>query len=145
MTALDAVETEHVLPAGTGRAYPVPAGSSARITNRHGQQVVDTWAVTASGEYLSAPHTIMKLGRLDLRAGDALYSNRRQPLLTVAADTSPGVHDLLIPACDAERYRQLGHEGYHRNCSDNFREAVGEFAPGTPVPAPVNLFMNVTI
>ncbi|HVU92857.1 MAG TPA: urea carboxylase-associated family protein [Jatrophihabitans sp.] len=145
MTALDPVVTEHVLPAGTDRAYPVERGTSLRITNLHGQQVVDTWAVTRDGEYLSVAHTIMQLGRLGVRAGDALYSNRRRPLVTITADTSPGVHDLLVPACDPERYRLLGHPGHHRSCAENFREAVAEHGLGTPVPAPLNLFMNVPV
>ena len=41
-------------------------------------------------------------------------------------DTSPGVHDMLLSACDVERYRRLGCEGYHDNCADNLRTALTE-------------------
>lgn len=64
--------------------------------------------------------------------------------MTVAADTSPGIHDTLIASCDAARYRLLGHPGHHDNCQDNFAAALRELGISPPpVPAPLNLFMNV--
>jgi hypothetical protein len=67
-------------------------------------------------------------------------------MLTLVADTSPGVHDTLMASCDAERYRLFGCEGYHDNCKDNFAAALRTAGlPDTagPAPAPFNLFMNV--
>jgi uncharacterized protein YcgI (DUF1989 family) len=65
-------------------------------------------------------------------------------LLTIVADTSPGVHDTLIASCDVERYRQLGFHGRHDNCHDNFEAALRNLGlPPPPLPAPLNLFMNV--
>ncbi len=89
-------------------------------------------------------HTRGILARMVPRVGDQLYTNRRRPILTLVEDTSPGNHDTLIPACDVHRYRQLGHDGYHDNCHDNFNNAVREvgYRP-PPVPDPLNLFMNV--
>jgi len=77
------------------------------------------------------------------RPGDALVTNRRRPLLTLLEDGSPGVHDTLIAACDVHRYRGLGHEGHHDNCTDNLRLALAALglAPGE-VPCPLNLWMN---
>jgi hypothetical protein len=64
--------------------------------------------------------------------------------MTLVADTSPGIHDTLMASCDAERYRQLGAEGYHASCADNFAAALRELGETPPaVPAPLNLFMNV--
>jgi uncharacterized protein YcgI (DUF1989 family) len=60
-------------------------------------------------------------------------------------DTSPGVHDTLIAACDETRYRMLGHVGFHRNCCDNFRGALAAHDIHMPVPAPLNLFMNIPV
>ena len=34
-------------------------------------------------------------------------------------DTSPGIHDTLIAACDDYRYGLLGCKEYHENCTDN--------------------------
>jgi len=58
-------------------------------------------------------------------------------------DTSPGVHDTLVAACDVYRYAGLGHEGYHDNCTDNLRlalQAIGLAA--AEIPCPLNLWMN---
>jgi len=122
------------------------AGERLRVTNTHGGQVVDTWALAADdvGEYLSMEHSRTSLTRLVPRLGDGLYSNCRRPLLTLVEDTSPGVHDTLIAACDPERYRQLGAPGSHANCAENFRSALAARGiQADRVPAPLNLFMNI--
>jgi uncharacterized protein len=62
----------------------------------------------------------------------------------VVADTSPGVHDTLMASCDAERYRQLGFQGRHDSCHDNFEAALRDLGIAPPsLPSPLNLFMNV--
>jgi uncharacterized protein YcgI (DUF1989 family) len=118
------------------------------VTTVQGSQVADTWALVAGDpdEWLSMEHTRGLLSNVSPHAGDLLYSNRRRPILAIREDTSPGVHDTLIPACDQARYDQLGHQGPHRNCVDNFRAALTAVgSPVPPVPAPLNLFMNVPI
>lgn len=135
-----------VLSAREGIAIPLRAGERLRITNLHGGQVVDTWALARTDlrEYLSMEHTRTSLGKLVPAAGDHLYSSWRRPLLTLIEDTSPGVHDTLIAACDPERYRQLGAVGHHASCAENFRRALS--ARGIQpdhVPSPLNLFMHI--
>jgi uncharacterized protein len=135
-----------ILPAREGIAVPLRAGERLRITNLEGGQVVDAWAVARSDprEYLSMEHTRVALSRLIPRVGDGLYSSCRRPLLTLLEDTSPGVHDTLMAACDRERYRLLGVDGHHANCADNFRRALAERGVEPDrVPAPLNLFMNI--
>ncbi|HYZ53431.1 MAG TPA: urea carboxylase-associated family protein [Streptosporangiaceae bacterium] len=135
-----------VIPARGGRAVRIPRGSEIEIINPSGTQVVDTWALCPPewAEHMSMEHTRVALGRLVPRVGDALYSNARRALMTLVADTSPGVHDTLMASCDAERYRQLGTESYHASCADNFAAALRELGESPPpVPAPLNLFMNV--
>ena len=39
-------------------------------------------------------------------------------------DTTEGVHDTLIAACDRARYVELGGGEGHRNCTDNLIEAL---------------------
>lgn len=136
----------YVVPARQGRAVRVRRGQVVRIINPHGTQVGDAWALNADdpGEYLSMPHTRAATDHLIPRVGDVLVSNRRRPMLRFAADTSPGVHDTQMAACDLYRYRGLGVSGYHDNCADNFRmalQAVGLRAQD--VPAPLNLWMNI--
>ena len=135
-----------VIAARSGRAVRLARGSAIEVINTHGTQVVDFWALCQQdlSEHLSMEHTRTAIGRLMPRVGDTLVSNRRQPLLTVIADTSPGVHDTLIASCDAERYRQLGFDGQHDNCLDNFDRALADLGlAAPPLPAPLNLFMNV--
>jgi hypothetical protein len=89
-------------------------------------------------------HTRAVLGRLRLGVQDVLVDNERQPILRLVQDSSPGIHDTLIAACDPERYRQLGAIGWHANCRENFfnaLDAVGE--PHDVLPDPLNLFMNI--
>jgi hypothetical protein len=97
-------------------------------------------------EALSTEHTRSCLDKLGPGVGEAFYTDRRRKILTVVADSSPGTHDLLLSACDASRYRQLGHHGPHRSCVDNFHEALAALGLGAPrVPSPVNVFENVAV
>lgn len=142
----EAASPPRILPAREGVAVPLRAGERLRIVNTHGGQVVDTWALARAdlGEYLSMEHTRTSLGKLVPAVGDHLYSSRRRPLLTLTEDTTPGVHDTLIAACDPERYRLLGVEGYHASCGENFRRALAAHGiDADRVPAPLNLFMNI--
>jgi len=89
-------------------------------------------------------HCRTHLGRNSIREQDELVTNWRRPVLKVLSDTSPGVHDMLIASCDLNRYKGLGVDGYHDNCTDNLRmalAAIGETA--THLPSPLNLWMNV--
>jgi uncharacterized protein len=84
------------------------------------------------------PHTRASTNRLTPIAGDVLTTNQRQPILTLLSDSSPGVHDTLIAACDIWRYRELAHkpvdsdpEYYHANCADNCRDGLLALAAKT--------------
>lgn len=136
------------IPARKGVALRLAAGRCVKLTNTHGSQVIDTWVFNARDmtEHLSTEHTRSCLERLVPRAGDSLYSNRRRPIAVLVEDASPCVHDLLLSACDAERYRLLGHPGYHDNCADNLRAALGALGFAAPgVPSPWNVFENVAV
>lgn len=139
---------ETVIPAAEGRALRLEAGSTAKITSPEGAQVVDAWAFGLPDltEYLSAEHTRSTLEKLIPAEGDTLYSNRRRPILTIVEDTSPGIHDLLLSACDQERYRLLGVAAPHRNCADNLYAALRELKlEVSRIPSPFNIFENVTV
>lgn len=135
-----------VLPARRGRAFRVPRGTRIEIVNTYGSQVVDLWALALPelDEHLSTAHTRATLGSLSIAVGDALASDRRRPIATLVEDTGPGVHDGLFPACDPQRYAELGYRGHHDNCRDNFHAALAELGlERQAVPSPLNLFMNV--
>jgi uncharacterized protein len=138
----------YTVPARCGRAVRLTAGQTLRITNVHGNQVCDTWIYRAShlDEYLSFEHTRAYLEKLIPQRGDPLVSNHRRPIAELLTDTSPGIHDTLIAACDLFRYRNLGVEGYHDNCADNMRMAMKAIGLRVrEVPQPLNLWMNIPI
>lgn len=131
--------------ASEARAFPLTRGQRLCVVNTNGGQVVDMWALVPppGDEVLSMAHTRIYISRLVPRVGDLLWSNHRRPMLRLVEDTSPGVHDTLIAACDDARYRLLGHRGYHENCSDNFRRALRAVGiTRHDVPDPLNLFQN---
>jgi uncharacterized protein YcgI (DUF1989 family) len=136
------------IPARRGVATRLAAGQSIKIVNTFGQQVVDTWAFCAADmrEFMSMEHTRIFIGRIIPQIGDPLVTNHRRPILTLTEDTSGGIHDTLVAACDRWRYELLGAAGYHDNCTDNLASgltALGLTPPETP--SPLNLFMNIPV
>jgi len=138
-----------VVAAGRGRAFTLRTGQSLKLINTHGTQVVDCWAWNAADlhEHMSMEATRVWNQRLNPVVGDSFVTNHRNPILTLVADTSPGVHDTLMAACDRHRYARLGVHGHHRNCVDNQLEAMAELgaAPPTPIWASFNIFMNIRV
>src|SRR6266540_698909 len=102
-------ETIHI-PAREARAVRVEAGRRFRVVDVEGGQVADTWAFVAEdpGEHHSAQHTRAVVDRLFPRPGEQFVTNRRRPILTLEEDKTPGIHDMLIAACDPARYEGLG-------------------------------------
>jgi uncharacterized protein YcgI (DUF1989 family) len=134
------------IAARSGRATFLVRGQCIKVINTHGSQVVDTWAFSRANmaEFMSMEHSRATLGHIIPRVGDALLTNRRRPILTLTEDTSGGVHDTLMAACDRYRYEELGHQGYHDNCTDNLAAALAALGLTPPeTPSPLNLFMNI--
>ncbi len=136
------------VPARQGRAVRVAKGQTIEVINTHGTQVCDFWAFSAANpsEFMSWEHGRAFINRVIPRVGDGLATNRRRPILTLVEDTSPGIHDTLIAACDLFRYINLGVKEYHDSCADNLRMAM--MAIGVPVPEvpqPFNLWMNIPV
>ena len=136
------------IPARRGKAAFVAQGQTVRVINTHGQQVVDTWAFCRHDltEFMSMEHSRTSLGRIMPTVGQAMVTNRRRPILTLVEDTSGGIHDTLLAACDRYRYELLGCEEYHDNCTDNLAAALAELDLTPPeTPSPWNLFMNIPV
>lgn len=134
------------IPARKGKAAVAKAGQRIRVINTHGEQVVDTWAFNRAdlNEFMSMEHTRASLLRVRPRVGDALYTNKRRPILTLIEDTSPGIHDTVIAACDRWRYIELGVKGFHDSCTDNLAAGLKELGLVPPeTPSPLNLWMNI--
>lgn len=136
------------IPARRGKAARVKKGQVIKVINTHGEQVVDTWAFNAEdlGEFMSMEHTRPHILKIIPVVGDAMMTNKRRPILTFVEDTSGGIHDMIIAACDRYRYKFLGVEGYHDNCDDNLHAAMHEIGLEAPeTPSPLNLFMNIPV
>jgi uncharacterized protein len=136
------------VPACQGRAVRLAKGQTIEVINTHGTQVCDFWAFSAANpsEFMSWEHGRAMISRLIPKVGDPLGTNRRRPILTLTGDTSPGIHDTLMSACDLFRYINFGVTEYHDNCADNLRMAM--MAIGQPVlevPQPFNLWMNIPV
>jgi uncharacterized protein YcgI (DUF1989 family) len=138
------------IPARKGRGVRMSKGQSIRLINTYGTQVVDTWAFNAHnlGERMSMEHTRAYLNKLFVTVNDTFVTNQRSPILTILEDTTPGNHDILMPACDRHRYaKQYGLKEYHDNCTDNLRDALralGEEGEEYS-PSPFNAFMNIPL
>ena len=134
------------IPARRGKAAFVAKGQRVKVINTHGTQVVDTWAFNRAemAEFMSMEHSRATNHHLVPKVGDAMLTNHRRPILTLLEDTAGGVHDTLMAACDRYRYEELGHEGYHDNCTDNLAASLKELGLVPPeTPSPFNLFMNI--
>jgi uncharacterized protein len=135
----------YLIPACQGRGVRLEQGQLLKLINPSGTQVADLWAFYAHSlrEFLSMEHVRPWLCRLAPRVGDALVTNHRRPILTLLEDTSPGIHDTTIAACDVYRYQTLGVKGYHDNCRDNLLQALMAIGLRAPeVPSPFNCWMN---
>jgi uncharacterized protein YcgI (DUF1989 family) len=134
------------IPARRGKAAYLAARQTIQVINTHGEQVVDTWAFNRQdmAEFMSMEHSRAGLCHLIPGVGDSLLTNHRRPILTVLEDTSGGIHDTLMAACDRYRYEGLGCVGYHDNCTDNLAQGLAELGLTPPeTPSPLNLFMNI--
>lgn len=134
-----------VVPARQGRAVFIAEGVLFDIVDPNGGQIADTWAFNAAdmSEHQSAEHTRVAVGKLFPGIGEEFVTNRRRPMLRLEDDSSPGIHDLLIAACDPSRYQQLGVTGWHASCQENLTTALAQVGfARTCVPQPINVFMN---
>jgi len=138
--------TQITIPARRGKAAFVAAGQVVTVINTHGEQVVDTWAFNRHdmAEFMSMEHSRATHHHLIPHVGDALLTNKRRPILTLIEDTSGGVHDTVMAACDRYRYEELGCTEYHDNCTDNLAAGLAGLGLTPPeTPSPLNLFMNI--
>ena len=134
------------IPARHGKAARVEKGQIIKVINTHGQQVVDTWAFSGENneEFMSIEHSRGQFLKLRPEIGDTFITQKRLPILTLIEDTSPGVHDTVLAACDEKRYYLMGCSVYHRNCADNLSEGLTDLGiKETRTPSPLNLFMNI--
>src|SRR5215468_637043 len=95
------------VPPQSGRAVSVSRGTAIAVVDVDGHQVGDMWAIDAQdhGRWLSASHTRDRCERLFPAIGEQFRDQHGEPILQLAADTSPGLHDMLFPPCDPPLYQ----------------------------------------
>ena len=136
------------IPAKSARAVDLAKGAIVRIVNAEGHQVVDTWAFSKDdpAECLSMEHSRSATYRIVFRPGDILVTNRFRPILTILADTSPGIHDTLHAACSAEGNVFYGAPATHPNCEDNLKRAMtARGVELSRIPCPWNLYEHAPV
>ncbi|MCD0452074.1 urea carboxylase-associated family protein [Actinocorallia sp. API 0066] len=118
------IVSEVVIPAQEGRGVRLAAGQLLDLVDLEGSQVADLVAYDAAdtAEYLSPAHTAAVNTSVLLKVGQSLYSNHRNPLLTILRD-DVGRHDIVVPCCDRERYLYSYGVEDHRSCLDNLLQA----------------------
>lgn len=130
----------NTISAKNGVSFLMRTGERLRVVSPEGQQVSDLFCFNASdyAESLSCARTMDAAESVFVTAGDALVSNRGNPLLSLVLDTC-GRHDLLMPPC---REEENGHVG----CYENLSHAFSPFGIGADQVGPTfNLFMHVDI
>jgi len=144
-------KTEKVLkitvPAGHARVFEVKNGGFFTVTDIEGGQITDLVAFNADdlSEKISGSHTRLGLHSIRFKVGDSVRSNFRRPMMEIVEDTV-GTHDMLVPACDDQRYLVDYGVIDHRNCVSNFEEVLAPRGIGRgSIPDPLNIFENATV
>ncbi len=138
---------EILVPGGTARAFEVERNDLVTVFDIEGGQIADFIAFNRNRftEALSPSHTRLALHSIRIKVGDCLRSSLRRPMLEVMEDTV-GTHDLLIPACDEQRYWVDYGVREHRSCVANFEDALVPWEIGRGlIPDPLNIFENAEI
>lgn len=135
------------IEARTGATFEVREGEQILIRDWSGKQTCALVAFKRDDhdECLSTANTREAMGSIMLRKGMTLISNRRNWLLRLDEDTV-GRHDLIMPACSRQRYREYYGLPDHANCRDNLRDALAPYGIAEDrIPDPVNIFMHMAI
>ncbi|KAF2032280.1 hypothetical protein EK21DRAFT_61213, partial [Setomelanomma holmii] len=128
----------------------------------YAEQLYDFSKTPPPMEYLSLPHTRAASHKLVPGVDDELLTNLRNPIITLVEDTTPGAHDTLTAACDANLYTALGVDKpeEHGSCAENLVLALKELNEGAGLkgakaigaditvniaPTPLHLFMNAPL
>ena len=139
---------KHHLPPQTGTAFTVSKDQRIRVIDSQGEQVADLvcFASRDQNEGLSSGRTIDYNEKIYLTAGDTLYSNLSNPMLTII-DDPVGQHDILFAPCSREMFKLMyGITDPHPNCLDNLARSLAPFGiNASQITIAFNIFMNTEI
>jgi uncharacterized protein YcgI (DUF1989 family) len=135
------------LPPRSATAFILEQGDVLTIVDPQGEQVADLVAFSASDirEWLSNGRTFDYEETIALSAGNLLWSNRSEPLLSIVRD-DVGTHDFLLSPCSRDTWR-LCYGGRHDDvpgCLGNLAAALAPFEiDRDAIPTAFNVFMHV--
>lgn len=157
--------TKHTIPASHAHAVALKAGTSFRLIDLYGKQVIDMSAFVvpfppkldsgstspetsrgniASAEHLSASYTRFHTSGQPITIGESIYTNMDRPLLRLTHDDVK-THDMTFMSCYPKLYESRGFKsGEHRSCASNMVEAFTPFGMRhlSEVRDPFNVFQN---
>lgn len=132
----------------SGVAFPLSRGQSLRVIDPQGVQVADLLAFNAADvrEAISNGRTFDYEETIALTAGNRLWSNRSNAMLSIVEDTV-GRHDFLLTPCSEATFRHFYPEQpVHRGCFGNLAEALRPYGVEPDmIPCAFNVFMNVQV
>ncbi|HST35645.1 MAG TPA: urea carboxylase-associated family protein [Allosphingosinicella sp.] len=132
----------------SGVAFLLRKGETLRVIDPAGVQVSDLLAYNAAEvrEAISNGRTFDYEETVALTAGNRLWSNRSNPMMTITEDTV-GRHDFLLTPCSEATFRHFyPDQPVHRGCFGNLAEALAPYGVEEDmIPCAFNLFMNVRI
>ena len=132
----------------SGTAFRLAKGQTLKVIDPQGSQVSDMLAFNAADmrEAISNGRTFGYEETIRLTAGNRLWSNRSNPMLTIVEDTI-GSHDFLLTPCSEATFRHFyPQHPVHRGCFGNLAEALAPYGiEPDAIPCAFNLFMNVPV
>lgn len=132
----------------SGTALSLDKGQSLTIIDPLGEQVADLLAFNRHDirEVISSGRTLDYASRIYLTAGDPLYSNRSNVMLTIEED-DVGRHDFLLTPCSKDTFRIIYGDAHpHRGCFGNLAATLLPYGiTDGMIPTAFNCFMNVTV
>lgn len=132
----------------SGTAFRLAKGQTLKVIDPQGSQVSDMLAFNAADmrEAISNGRTFDYEETIRLTAGNRLWSNRSNPMLTIVEDTI-GSHDFLLTPCSEATFRHFYPEHpVHPGCFGNLAEALAPYGiEPDAIPCAFNLFMNVPV
>ncbi|MFI5419362.1 MAG: DUF1989 domain-containing protein [Nitrososphaerales archaeon] len=135
------------VPAAGAIAFDVKRGESFLVIDVEGGQVADLVAFNENDltEKLDQSRTRINNWKYRISAGDPVYSNKNNTILTILED-KVGIHDLTFPGCSTFAYEKILKVGKRNGCIENLTEALvkhGHNFKTFEIPAPFSLFMDV--
>lgn len=132
----------------SGVAFELQQGAILSVIDPEGSQVADMLAYSSRDlrEVISNGRTFDYEETIALTAGNRLWSNRSNPMLTIVED-SVGRHDFLLTPCSEATFRHFYPDHpVHHGCFGNLAEALAPWGVGEDaIPTAFNLFMNVSV